>query len=475
MPNSDSTRDTGKSKDQLKEELPRARDEVEKIGRDRGEEIFLKAFNFAAIGMALVAPDGVWLKVNPSLCSLLGYSEEELRKISFQDITHPDDLDADYYHLSQLLSGTISSYQLEKRYFHKDGHIVNVLLSVSLVQDSDGTPRFYISQIQDISRRKHLEEELTRLATEDALTRVNNRRHFFEHAAREIARGERFHEPQALLMIDIDHFKQVNDRYGHDIGDEVLKTMAHCCKNTLRAVDVFARLGGEEFGALLINTELKKARMIAERIRENVELLVVQTEKGPVSFTVSIGLSAFFGGHKPLAERLKQADLALYSAKKAGRNRVEFSVDMSEPAPDRISPDFLNLVWKNEYECGNREIDSQHRELFQIANRLLSAMITRAPAPEIKKLVESLVATTTGHFHHEDAVCRSAGYPLCDEHSRIHATLTKQMNGIQEKFRKGKLSVGELFSFLAVDVLANHLLLEDRKHFPYLRKSEDAG
>ena len=470
MPNSDSIRDMRKSKEKLVEKLQQARDDAEMLGKDHGEEIFLKAFNCAAIGMALVAPDGAWLKVNPSLCSLVGYSEEELRKISFQDITHPDDLDADYYHLNQLISGTISSYQLEKRYFHKDGHIVNVLLSVSLVQDSDGTPRFYISQIQDISRRKQLEHELTRLATEDVLTRVSNRRHFFEHAAREVARGERFHEPQALLMIDIDHFKKVNDTYGHDIGDEVLKAMAHCCKNTLRAVDIFARLGGEEFGALLINTDLKKARMIAERIRENVELLGVQTEKGPVSFTVSIGLAAFSGGHKPLAERLKQADLALYKAKKAGRNRVEFSTEIRDQAPDRISPDFLNLVWKNDYECGNKEIDSQHRELFQIANKLLSAMITSAPGQEIEKHVESLVETITGHFHYEDGVCRSAGYPLCDEHVRIHAMLAKEMNGIQEKFRQGRLSVGELFSFLAVDVLANHLLLEDRKYFPYIRQ-----
>lgn len=472
MSNSDTICGMRKSTDQPGEASPQARDNGELICRECGEEIFLKAFNYAAIGMALVAPDGAWLKVNPSLCGLVGYSEDELSKITFQDITHSDDLDADHYHLSQLLSGAISSYQLEKRCFHKDGHIVNVLLSVSLVHDADGAPKFYICQLQDITRRKQLEEELTRLATEDALTRVNNRRHFFEHAAREVARGERFREPQALLMIDIDEFKKVNDSYGHDIGDEVLKAMACCCRDTLRAVDIFARLGGEEFGALLINTDVNNARMIAERIRENIERLVVETAKGPVTFTVSIGLSAYFGGHKSLEERLKPADIALYRAKKSGRNRVEFSMEICDSATDRVSLNFINFVWKEDYRCGNSEIDRQHRKLFQLANKLLSAMIARSPGQEIEVLVKSLVDTTAGHFHDEDVLFRSVGYPLADEHDTIHAALVQDMNSIQEKFRQGRLSVGELFSFLAVDVLTNHLLLEDRKYFPYLPQRE---
>jgi PAS domain S-box-containing protein len=123
------------------------------------EERFRGAFDNAAIGMALVAPDGRWLQVNRSVCEITGYSEEELLARTFQDITHPDDLRADLAFVHQMLAGEIRTYQMEKRYFHRDGHVVWILLTVSLVHDAHGTPLYFISQIQDISQRKQAEEE----------------------------------------------------------------------------------------------------------------------------------------------------------------------------------------------------------------------------------------------------------------------------------------------------------------------------
>lgn len=124
------------------------------------EERFRSAFDNAAIGMALVAIDGRWLKVNRSLCDLVGYTEQELLSLSFQDITHPEDMDADLSYARQLLAGEIRSYQLEKRYFHADGHVVWILLSGSLVRDAQGNPLYFIGQIQDISERKQAEKLL---------------------------------------------------------------------------------------------------------------------------------------------------------------------------------------------------------------------------------------------------------------------------------------------------------------------------
>jgi PAS domain S-box-containing protein len=126
----------------------------------RSEERFSSAFEHASIGMALVSPEGRWLKVNRALCELLGYTEEELYQRSFQDITHPDDLEADLGQVRQVLSGEILSYQMEKRYFRKDGRLVRVLLSASLVRDAEGRPVHFISQIQDITERKEAEEKL---------------------------------------------------------------------------------------------------------------------------------------------------------------------------------------------------------------------------------------------------------------------------------------------------------------------------
>jgi PAS domain S-box-containing protein len=124
------------------------------------EERFRGAFEFTAIGMALVAPDGRWLRVNSSLCRIVGYSPAELLGTTFQAITHPEDLDTDVEFVQRMLDGAIPHYQLEKRYIHKDGHLVWILLSVSLVRDGDGRPLYFVSQIQDISARKEAEARL---------------------------------------------------------------------------------------------------------------------------------------------------------------------------------------------------------------------------------------------------------------------------------------------------------------------------
>ena len=123
-------------------------------------EVFRSAMHYSAIGMALVSPDGRWLEVNRFLCRIVGYTREELLATTFQAITHPDDLEADLDYVRQMLARTIENYQMEKRYVHKDGRIVWVLLNVALVWRNDGSPRHFISQIEDITERKRVEEQL---------------------------------------------------------------------------------------------------------------------------------------------------------------------------------------------------------------------------------------------------------------------------------------------------------------------------
>jgi PAS domain S-box-containing protein len=128
------------------------------------DALFQSAFENAAIGMALVAPDGAWLHVNKSLCEITGYTEAELVRRTFQDITHPDDLNLDLSNVGKMLAGEITTYQMEKRYLHKKGGIVWVLLSVSLVRNAKGDPLFFIAEIQDINARKESEAPLSEAA-----------------------------------------------------------------------------------------------------------------------------------------------------------------------------------------------------------------------------------------------------------------------------------------------------------------------
>ena len=169
------------------------------------------------------------------------------------------------------------------------------------------------------------ERELLRLALVDPLTGAFNRRSFFEFAGKEEARARRGGNQFAVLMIDIDHFKRINDTYGHPAGDSVIKSLADICARTLRPSDVIARYGGEEFVVNLPDTDHRQASLVAERLRYVVADARVPSEQGPIAFTVSVGV-ATCSDETPLDAAIAEADKALYRAKKNGRNRVEVSM-----------------------------------------------------------------------------------------------------------------------------------------------------
>jgi len=304
-------------------------------------DLFESAFRFSAIGIALVGTDGRWLRVNQALCDIVGYSEEELLKIDFQRITHPDDLDTDLGYLQEMLEGKRDSYRMEKRYFHRDGHVVWILLSVSMVRDEEGNPRYFVSQIQDISEQKRVVFELERSqkeleqanrtlmiqATVDPLTGVLNRRAFNERLEEELQRMTRTVLPVSLLMLDVDHFKRYNDTFGHPAGDAALRAIADKLRELARVNDVVARFGGEEFAVVLPNTDTAGCKKMAERLRAAVEAIdgldgAITASVGGATLNPPRGRTA----RPDSASLVKQADEALYHAKAGGRNlAVHFS------------------------------------------------------------------------------------------------------------------------------------------------------
>ncbi|HSK73570.1 MAG TPA: PAS domain S-box protein, partial [Pyrinomonadaceae bacterium] len=209
------------------------------------EEHFRTAFDHA-VGMALVSPEGYWLRVNESLCSLLGYTREELQGMSFRTIAHSEDLGLTLIKMHELLEGVIPSFQLENRYIHKNGHSIWVLSSASLIRSEEGKPRHLVFQVQNISDRKQAEEHIRHAAFHDGLTGLPNRTLLLDRLSMAVERAKRSKDYQfAVLFIDLDRFKVVNDTMGHEMGDKLLIDLSHRLKEYMRAVDTVARLGGD--------------------------------------------------------------------------------------------------------------------------------------------------------------------------------------------------------------------------------------
>lgn len=179
----------------------------------------------------------------------------------------------------------------------------------------------FVRTFTDITRRKGLESSLVKLSQEDALTGLFNRRTLMAALEEEVVRYQRYQHPMSLLMIDIDHFKRVNDQWGHPLGDAVLKTFATACQDAMRDNDKVGRWGGEEFIVLLPETDCAEAEMVACRLRARIAALTIDTRGGMIRVTVSIGTTTAHPGDT-VETLLKRADDALYDAKAAGRDRV---------------------------------------------------------------------------------------------------------------------------------------------------------
>ncbi len=288
------------------------------------EELFRSAFDYAAIGMALVSSKGHWLQVNRSLCEILGYDETELLSTTFQKLTHPDDLGTALAKIKQLIKGKLPVHQMEKRYLHKQGHAVWVLWSVSPVRERKGGPVHLIFQVQDITDRRRAEERLLHDAFHDALTGLPNRSLFVDHLKLAIARMQRNPlQMFAVIFLDLDRFKIINDSLGHMIGDQLLVGIARRLEACLRPGDTVARVGGDEFTILLEDmTEVEEAIQVAERIQR--ELVVPFRLCGREVFTTaSIGIAPGTTEYAQPEDVLRDADTAMYRAKSLGKARHE--------------------------------------------------------------------------------------------------------------------------------------------------------
>jgi diguanylate cyclase (GGDEF)-like protein/PAS domain S-box-containing protein len=281
------------------------------------ERDFEAAFHASPHGVAIVGLDGRFRHVNQKLAEIIGYTPAELVDLTFQEITHPEDLDADLAQVDALVAGEIDTYEMEKRYYTRDGHLIWVLLAVAIVRDDDGSPRHFISQIQDISARKRLEAHTYELANRDPITSLYNRRRFEEELKRQIGRCREEGESAALLLLDLDFFKTVNDSDGHVAGDRLIRLVGRSLDERIREPDVAARIGGDEFAVILRDIDLAQARAVAEELRLAITGADIERD-----CTASVGLCRLHGDVPDAETCFRAVDRAMYRAKGQGRDRV---------------------------------------------------------------------------------------------------------------------------------------------------------
>lgn len=300
------------------EELNRFIAEQERISKalQESEEHFRTAFDYAAIGMALVSPEGRWLRVNRSLCEILGFQEEEFLSCDFQELTHRDDLGEDLAHIYRMLAGEILNCQLEKRYIHKHGHEVWALTSASLVRDAQGEPLHLIFQIEDITERKRAEAAIQALSLVDELTGLYNRRGFLAFSAQHLTSIQRTNKNLMVVYADLDGLKQINDSFGHKEGDRALIKTAELLTETFRSSDVLGRLGGDEFTVFAAVEPDGGVEKVLSRLNEEFESYNA-LKTSPYRLSVSIGLAIMNPDETESVEDLMaRADKAMYENKR---------------------------------------------------------------------------------------------------------------------------------------------------------------
>jgi diguanylate cyclase (GGDEF)-like protein/PAS domain S-box-containing protein len=264
------------------------------------------------------------LYVNPTFEQMSGYSAKEVQGKHTRIFKSGRTEDKTYEDLWLTLAEgkTWHGYFENKR---KNQKIYQVEAHISPIIGSNGKSERFIAVLEDVTVKIQLQQKLKRYATIDTLTGAYNRGYFTRNGEKELQRIARYGRPASLLLFDLDHFKSVNDTYGHAAGDIVLKYFTRCAAAQLRDSDILGRIGGEEFAVLLVETDIPGARQLAERIRQEVSEMKILSDNITINITVSVGCTSFSGPKDSLSKMLKRADAQLYRAKRNGRNRVECS------------------------------------------------------------------------------------------------------------------------------------------------------
>lgn len=320
----------------------------------------------------------------------------------------------------------------------------------------------YLQQQQRLISLMEENVRLNYLIRKDKLTSLYNKAHIEEQLDVQCGMVRRYHRECSIIFFDVDHFKRINDNFGHSVGDEVLIAISSLISNHIRSTDMLARWGGEEFLLLLPETGIEEAKIVANKICSLVEQHHFDIVK---KVTISLGVTSVLASDTVLSI-LNRVDKALYKAKHSGRNQV-----VVYQSDEEIPFASMKISWRHVWDSGHSQIDAQHKNLIDLANELLEMTTMLATKEEILFMLDKLIQHTSQHFAYEEHVLRKLNYDQIEDHMVKHQLLIEKALGLRKDFLEDKGYMSTFFSFIIEDVVLKHMIQEDTRFFPTIKKS----
>ncbi len=402
--------------------------------------------------------------VSPAILPLSGYEAIDVLTLPIRQLIP----ETSRKQLRAELSGSLAAWQrgdheqtrcvIRTQLRHKEGHLVATETVTTLHGNEQGEPEAILGVTRDITERAAREEMMRRLAFYDPLTNLPNRR-LLQQRLKEAMEGE---AQLALLFIDLDHFKPINDTFGHETGDVLLNMVAERMRHCVREHDLVARLGGDEFVILLPDTS-DEALTIADHLHHSLRHPFRMSDEQELRISSSIGIALYPEHGEDAKSLMHHADQAMYQAKNRGRGRVCLYTAGLDPAQG-------SLVWQGSHECGHPRIDAEHRQLFVLTNRLLERMKDNEAHPALYlESLENLFEMAHHHFTFEESLLAELDYPELETHRQDHQQLLQKAAQLMNAARAGTLGNDELLNFIIQELVVGHMSQADRRYFPLLK------
>ncbi|WP_324039487.1 diguanylate cyclase domain-containing protein [Aeromonas dhakensis] len=403
--------------------------------------------------------------VSPAIQPLSGYDPTDVLTLPLRQLIP----ETSRKQLRAELSGSLAAWQrgdheqtrcvIRTQLRHKEGHLVATETITTLHGNEQGQPDAILGVTRDITERAAREEMMRRLAFYDPLTNLPNRR-LLQQRLKEVMEGKV--AQLALLFIDLDHFKPINDTFGHETGDVLLNMVAERMRHCVRERDLVARLGGDEFVILLPDTG-DEALTVADHLHQRLRHPFRIDEEQELRISSSIGVALYPEHGTDPKTLMHHADQAMYQAKGRGRGRVCLYTA-------GLDPEQGSLVWQSSHECGHPRIDAEHRQLFVLTNRLLEHMKDHQEHPALfLECMENLFDVARHHFTFEEQVLAELGYPEFTSHQQDHQLLLQKADQLMTAARAGTLGNDELLNFIIQELVVGHMSQADRRYFPLMK------